>query len=125
MSKGVELASATGMRAAAWSDDLCLSVELSLLLRAKELLQLRGARYRSPARLRLLTAAYASSAPKVNPSDPVLTQAQSLLEEGTRALEDNDLPRARTLYSESVGVAPTSGAYFNLGVVEYQLSESY
>lgn len=71
----------------------------------------------------LLTSAYASSAEKLNATDPTLTQAQSLLEEGTRALEDNDMSRARNLYTESLSVAPTSGAWFNLGVVEYQLSE--
>ncbi|GMK55150.1 hypothetical protein CspeluHIS016_0202060 [Cutaneotrichosporon spelunceum] len=66
--------------------------------------------------------AYASASPPVSPTDPKLAHAQSLLEDGTRALEEGDMPRAKAAYEESIGVLPTSGAWFNLGVVEYQLS---
>lgn len=70
-----------------------------------------------------LTPGYASGPQPVAATDPKLIQAQSLLEDGTRALEDGDLPRAKGAYEESIKAMPTSGAWFNLGVVEYQLSE--
>ncbi|KLT45049.1 hypothetical protein CC85DRAFT_282954, partial [Cutaneotrichosporon oleaginosum] len=66
--------------------------------------------------------AYATGTSPVSPTDPKLGQAQSLLEDGTRALEEGDLPRAKAAYEESISVMPTSGAWFNLGVVEYQLA---
>ncbi|BEJ12174.1 hypothetical protein CspHIS471_0206340 [Cutaneotrichosporon sp. HIS471] len=66
--------------------------------------------------------AYASAATPVSPTDPKLGHAQSLLDDGTRALEEGDLPRAKAAYEESISVMPTSGAWFNLGVVEYQLA---
>lgn len=53
--------------------------------------------------------------------DGTLAHAQSLLDEGTRALEEGDLQRAQALYKESVAAKSTSGGWFNLGVVEYQL----
>lgn len=68
-------------------------------------------------------AGYASGPQPVSPTDPKLIQAQSLLEDGTRALEEGDLPRAKAAYEESIKSMPTSGAWFNLGVVEYQLGE--
>ncbi|KAL7420774.1 hypothetical protein Q5752_004726 [Cryptotrichosporon argae] len=66
---------------------------------------------------------YATAPSPISASDPSLARAQELLERGTRALEDGDMENARESYRASVGVQPTSGAWFNLGVCEYQLGK--
>jgi Tfp pilus assembly protein PilF len=68
-----------------------------------------------------LTAAYATGPNPPSTSDSVLGHAQALLDDGTRALEEGDLQRAKGLYQQSVATKETSGGFFNLGVCEYQL----
>ncbi|RSH87976.1 uncharacterized protein EHS24_000499 [Apiotrichum porosum] len=92
---------------------------------------LRAARIASPSPMALARPAVSASAPvfrryasgpaPVSSMDGTLAHAQSLLDEGTRALEEGDLQRAQALYKESVAAKSTSGGWFNLGVVEYQL----
>lgn len=40
----------------------------------------------------------------------------TLLDEGTKMLEEGDLDGARGKYKQSLDVKPTSGGWFNLGV---------
>lgn len=70
-----------------------------------------------------LTLGYASGPDPISSSDSKLQHAQSLLEDGTHALEQGDVQKAKDLYEQSAAALPTSGAFFNLGVCEYQLRE--
>jgi tetratricopeptide (TPR) repeat protein len=67
-------------------------------------------------------SAYATGPNPPSNADNGLAHAQQLLEDGTRALEEGDLQRAKALYEQSVAASATSGGYFNLGVCEYQLT---
>ncbi|KAL1413143.1 hypothetical protein Q8F55_000892 [Vanrija albida] len=73
------------------------------------------------SRVPAMSRSYATPPDTPSAGDTGLAHAQTLLEDGTRALEDGDLSKARALYTESVGARATSGGWFNLGVVEYQL----
>ena len=59
---------------------------------------------------------YASSSSSSSPTDPALAQALSLLDTGTRSLEEGDLDGALVKYKESLKLKETSGGWFNLGV---------
>lgn len=57
-----------------------------------------------------------SSADSSSTTDPGLERAVTLLDEGTKMLEEGDLDGARGKYKQSLDVKPTSGGWFNLGV---------
>ncbi|KAG8754256.1 hypothetical protein FRC14_005237 [Serendipita sp. 396] len=80
------------------------------------------------AQTRTLTASHprpASSldSPSLATVDPAQAEATSLLETGTKLLEDGDIEGALAKYQRSVQIHRTASGLFNLGVTHYHLKQ--
>ncbi|GAA6063609.1 hypothetical protein JCM10212_006226 [Sporobolomyces blumeae] len=64
-----------------------------------------------------------STTPTSSSFDPQTVQAQQALDDGTKALEQGDFAHAAKEYERSIGIKETAIAYYNLGVVQYQLKQ--
>ncbi|GAA5874040.1 hypothetical protein JCM16303_002670 [Sporobolomyces ruberrimus] len=63
------------------------------------------------------------ASPTSSSFDPQTVQAQEALDEGTRYLEIGDFDKAAKHYQKSIDIKETAIAYYNLGVVQYQLQQ--
>ncbi|GAA5889626.1 hypothetical protein JCM5296_002414 [Sporobolomyces johnsonii] len=64
-----------------------------------------------------------STTPTSSSFDPQTVAAQDALDEGTSALEQGDFDKAALAYQKSIAIKETPIAYYNLGVVQYQLQQ--
>jgi hypothetical protein len=66
-----------------------------------------------------------STTPTSTATDPAEVEALSILEEGTKKLEEGDVEAAKILYQRSVEIRRSASALFNLGVTHYHSSQSF
>lgn len=78
-----------------------------------------------PQRLNRHSSGLASSldSPSLATVDPAHAEAASLLESGTKLLEEGDVEGALSNYSRSVEIHRTASGLFNLGVTHYHLKQ--